>query len=125
VQNAESVEGTQVVAARVNVPDLKTLQALGDAVREQLRSGVGVLAASLDDGKSTLIVVVTDDLRARGVRADIIVREIVAVTGGKGGGKPHMAQAGLPDATRIPAALDAVMPVVRPILNGGSGRSAA
>jgi len=125
IQNAEVVAGAQVVAARVNAPDLKALQALGDSVRGQLRSGIAVLAAAFDDGKSTLLVVVTDDLRARGIRADIIVREIVAVTGGKGGGKPHMAQAGLPDAARIPAALEAVMPVVRPILNGGPGRSAA
>ena len=60
-----------------------------------------MLAARLDDGKGSLLAVVTDDLRERGVRADAIVREVAAVAGGRGGGKPHMAQAGIPDASRI------------------------
>jgi alanyl-tRNA synthetase len=50
--------------------------------------------------------VVTDDLRARGVRADAIVRDVAAIAGGRGGGKPHMAQAGVPDAERMASALD-------------------
>jgi alanyl-tRNA synthetase len=104
-----------VVAARLDPPpeDLKALQTLGDALREQLQTGVGVLAASFPDGKNTLLVVVTDDLRERGIRADALVGELAAAAGGKGGGKPHMAQAGIPDASRIGAALDAVVPTVR------------
>ena len=85
--------------------DSRALQAMGDALREQLRSGVGVLAARLDDGKGSILAVVTDDLRDRGLRADTIVREVAAVAGGKGGGKPHMAQAGVPDASRLRDAL--------------------
>ena len=119
VQRAQAVDGTRVVAERVHAADVKSLQALGDALRERLGSGIGVLAASFDDGKHTLLVVVTDDLRARDVRADAIVRELAAAAGGKGGGKPHMAQAGLPDASRIGAALDAVMPTVRRVLEPG------
>jgi alanyl-tRNA synthetase len=114
---AQSVDGTRVVSARVDAADLKTLQALGDALRERLGSGIGVLAASLTDGKHTLLVVVTDDLRDRGVRADSIVRDLAAAAGGRGGGKPHMAQAGLPDAERVATALDAVMPTVRRMLH--------
>ena len=45
-----------------------------------------------------MLAVVSDDLRERGVRADTIIRELAASAGGKGGGKPHMAQAGIPDA---------------------------
>ena len=86
---------------------------MGDALREQLKSGVGVLGASFADGKSTILVVVTDDLRDRGARADAIVREVAAVAGGKGGGKPHMAQAGIPDSTRLGAAVDAAPTIVR------------
>jgi alanyl-tRNA synthetase len=112
---AVAVDGARVVAARVDPPpeDLKALQSLGDALREQLHTGVGVLAASFPDGKNTLLVVVTDDLRDRGLRADTLIGELAAAAGGKGGGKPHMAQAGIPDAARIPAALDAVVPTVR------------
>ena len=119
VQRAQAVDGTRVVAERVQAADVKSLQALGDALRERLGSGIGVLAASFDDGKHTLLVVVTDDLRARDVRADAIIRELAAAAGGKGGGKPHMAQAGLPDASRIGAALDAVLPTVRRVLEPG------
>lgn len=86
---------------------------MGDALREQLRTGVGVLGASFADGKSTILVVVTDDLRDKGTRADAIVREVAAVAGGKGGGKPHMAQAGIPDASKLGAAVEAAPAIVR------------
>lgn len=98
VDNGEVVDGVRIVAANVIAPDLPALQAMGDALREQIESGVGVLAASLDNGKNTMLAVVSDDLRDRGVRADNIMRELAAAAGGKGGGKPHMAQAGIPDA---------------------------
>ena len=48
-----------------------------------------------------MLAVVSDDLRERGVRADTILRELAESAGGKGGGKPHMAQAGIPDAARM------------------------
>ena len=96
----------RVVASRVlTVGDAKELQTLGDTVREQLKSGVAVLGASLPDGKTMIIVVVSDDLRERGVRADAIVRDVAALAGGRGGGKPHMAQAGIPDAAKLDAAI--------------------
>jgi alanyl-tRNA synthetase len=93
--------GTRLVTSVVRATDVKELQALGDAVREKLGSGVGVLAASFEDGKNSLLVVVTDDLRDRGVRADALIKDIAAAAGGRGGGKPHMAQAGIPDASRF------------------------
>jgi alanyl-tRNA synthetase len=95
---------------------VKSLQALGDALREQLGSGVAALGATLDDGKSTLLVVATDDARDRGVRADAVIKELALLAGGRGGGKPHMAQAGIPDATRLPDALAALERTVRTLL---------
>ncbi|MEP7346043.1 MAG: DHHA1 domain-containing protein, partial [Gemmatimonadaceae bacterium] len=100
--------------------DAKALQVLGDALREQLGSGVAALGASFADGKSTVLVVATDDARDRGLRADAIVREVAAAGGGRGGGKPHMAQAGIPDAGRLPDALAQLEPTVRAILDGGT-----
>ncbi|HVE78193.1 MAG TPA: alanine--tRNA ligase [Gemmatimonadaceae bacterium] len=110
---SRDVAGVRLIAASVRAPDVKALQSLGDALRERLGSGVAVLAASLEDGKSTLLVVVTDDLRERGLRADALVRDLAAAAGGRGGGKPHLAQAGIPDAARLPAALDAAPDAVR------------
>ena len=119
---AEPLNGARLVAAPVDAVDVKELQALGDALRERLRTGVGVLAASLGEGKNTLLVVVTDDLRERGVRADVIIKDIAAAAGGRGGGKPHMAQAGIPDASRIPDALAMAPGIVRAIVERSESR---
>jgi alanyl-tRNA synthetase len=110
--------GATLVIGTVGAPDVKSLQAMGDALREQLRSGVGLLAAHLDEGKGALLAVVSDDLRARGVRADAIVRDVAAVAGGRGGGKPHMAQAGIPDASRMADALAAAPKLVGAMIAG-------
>ncbi len=116
IAGAENVDGVRLVAARVAAGDTRELQAIGDALRERMTSGVGVLVASFEEGKASLLVVVTDDLRQRGVRADNIVREIASVAGGRGGGKPHMAQAGLPNAERIAQALGGAAGAVRSAL---------
>ena len=116
VGGASRVDGARVIAAQVSAADVKTLQALGDALREQLGSGVAVIGASFEDGKSALLGVVTDDLRDRGVRADAVIKEVAAIAGGRGGGKAHMAQAGVPDAARLPDALREVERVVRTLL---------
>jgi alanyl-tRNA synthetase len=118
VDGAERAGEVRIVAARVEADDAKALQALGDQLRDALGSGAAVLAASFPDGKHALLVVVTDDLRDRGVRADAIVRDVAAVAGGRGGGKPHMAQAGVPDGARLPDALAAAPGVVRALLGG-------
>src|SRR2546430_13614671 len=94
VDQGSIVNGVKVVAANVTAPDLPALQAMGDALREQMESGVGVLAASFDNGKNAMLAVVSDDLREKGVRADTILRELAAAAGGEGGRKPHLGQAG-------------------------------
>ncbi len=116
ISGAENVDGVRLVAARVAAGDTRELQAMGDALRERMTSGVGVLVASFEEGKASLLVVVTDDLRQRGVRADSLVREIASAAGGRGGGKPHMAQAGLPDSDRIGLALGGAAAAVRSAL---------
>ncbi|HMI46746.1 MAG TPA: DHHA1 domain-containing protein, partial [Gemmatimonadaceae bacterium] len=113
VDQGSVVNGVKVVAANVSAPDLPSLQAMGDALRAQMESGVGVLAASFDNGKNTMLAVVSDDLRGRGVRADTILRELAESAGGKGGGKPHMAQAGIPDAARMASAVAEAPEMIR------------
>jgi alanyl-tRNA synthetase len=108
--------GARLVLGEVRADDARALQGMGDALREQLTSGVGVLAARMGDGKGSLLAVVTDDLRAKGLRADAIVRDVAAIAGGRGGGKPHMAQAGIPDASRIEAALNEAPKLVAALL---------
>ncbi|HET7586059.1 MAG TPA: alanine--tRNA ligase [Gemmatimonadaceae bacterium] len=110
-------DGTvRVVAAEVSASDVRELQAVGDALRDRLGSGVAVVGARFAEGKTTLLVVVTDDLRAHGVRADAIVKELAAAAGGRGGGKAHMAQAGIPDASRLADAIARAPELVRAAL---------
>ncbi|CAN5799662.1 alanine--tRNA ligase [soil metagenome] len=117
LSQAVSVDGARVIAAAVEAGSAEELRALGDRLRERLGSGVAVLAASVGD-RTSLLAVATDDLIQRGVRADQVVREVAALAGGKGGGKAHMAQAGISDPGRIPEALAQVVEVVRPLLAG-------
>ncbi|HVS61100.1 MAG TPA: alanine--tRNA ligase [Gemmatimonadaceae bacterium] len=118
VDQGSIVNGVRVVAANVKAPDLPALQAMGDALRDQMGSGVGVLGASFENGKNTMLTVVSDDLRERGVRADAILRELAAAAGGKGGGKPHMAQAGIPDAERMASVVADAPEMIRKHLMG-------
>jgi alanyl-tRNA synthetase len=105
LQNAADVLGVRVVASRADVSDAEELRALGDRLREKLKSGVGVLGF-LADGKIQFLCVVTDDLiQTRKLSAGNIVKQVAAVTGGSGGGKPHMALAGGKDAAKFEEAL--------------------
>ncbi len=61
---------------------------------------------------------VTDDLIGRGVRADRVVREVAEMTGGSGGGRPHMAQGGVGDPAKVAEALGKAPEIVRSLLEG-------
>jgi alanyl-tRNA synthetase len=113
IDSAAPIDGIRAVSSLVRAADVKSLQALGDAVREQPGPLVAALGATFDDQKTSLLVVVSDDARGRGVRADEVVRELAAIAGGRGGGKPHMAQAGIPDGGKLPDALAALERVLR------------
>jgi alanyl-tRNA synthetase len=117
IGKALTIHGVKVASGELTgVPDMKSLLTLGDAIREQIGSGIGVLAARFDDGKSAMVATVTDDIRSRGVAADAIVKELAVIGGGRGGGKPQMAQAGLPNSEAVALVLGAVEQVVTGLL---------
>ena len=115
---ANTIDGVRLIAATVEAASADELRALGDRLRERLGSGVAVLAASFGEGKSSLLATATDDLVQRGVRADVVVREVAALAGGKGGGRPHMALAGVGQPEKLGEALAAAPEVVRRLLGG-------
>jgi alanyl-tRNA synthetase len=115
VQTAQSVNGVRVIAAEVAVHSNDELRALGDRIRAGMGSAAAVLIARLGE-RVALFALVSDDLISRGVRADAIVKEIAALTGGSGGGRPHMAQGGVGDASRIGLALERAPEIVRQLL---------
>ncbi|MGD2069789.1 MAG: alanine--tRNA ligase [Gemmatimonadota bacterium] len=100
-------------ATLLRARDADDARSWGDGFLESAGSGVAVLGAELPDQKKTLFAFVTDDLISRGLRADAVVREVAAVTGGRGGGRPHMAQAGLGDPGKMDEALRASESIVR------------
>ncbi|MBT9175928.1 MAG: Alanine--tRNA ligase [Firmicutes bacterium] len=111
VAGADEVAGIKVVACQVQAKDVDALRAVADAVRDKLPSGVAVLGAVQED-KVALIAMVSEDLLAHGLHAGNLIREVAKLTGGGGGGKPTMAQAGGKDPSRLPAALKAVVTLV-------------
>ena len=113
---ARELDGVRLVAGEIEAEDIGTLREIGDRVRERLKSGVAVLGARFG-GSVTILTIVTEDLvKARGLRADALVREVAKTVGGSGGGKPHLAQAGGKDAERLPEAIGRAEEVLRGML---------
>ncbi|UCF21053.1 MAG: alanine--tRNA ligase [Gemmatimonadota bacterium] len=115
VDGAVEINGAKVATGTIETADSETLRTFGDRLRERLGTGVAVVAAKLGE-RHSLLAVVTDDLIGRGVRADEVVREVAKLAGGKGGGRPHMAQASTGDPGRVVEALKKVPEIVRPLL---------
>ncbi|HSH46957.1 MAG TPA: DHHA1 domain-containing protein, partial [Longimicrobiales bacterium] len=115
VENAATVDSARVIAESVEVADQDELRTLGDQLRDRLGTGVVVLSAQMGE-RTSLFAVVTDDLIGQGVRADVVVRRLAQLTGGSGGGRPHMAQGGVGDAAKVPEALDQAPAVVRELM---------
>jgi alanyl-tRNA synthetase len=108
---AEQVGGVTVLAARVPALSMPILRETGDILKDKLKSAIVVLAA-VYGGKPSFLAMVTPDLIARGVHAGEIIKQVAEVTGGGGGGKPAIAQAGGKDATKIDEALKVVKSVI-------------
>jgi alanyl-tRNA synthetase len=103
---AVDVKGSKVLAATLEGADAKTLRETMDKLKERLKSAAIVLGA-VNDGKVSLIAGVTPDLTAR-VKAGELVNFVAQQVGGKGGGRPDMAQAGGTEPANLPNALESV-----------------
>jgi alanyl-tRNA synthetase len=101
--SAVEVKGVKTLAARVDGLDGKALLALVDQLKNKLGSGV-ILLGGVQDEKVVLVAGVTQDLTGR-LKAGDLMRQAAAVVGGKGGGRPDMAQGGGSDANRLDEAL--------------------
>ena len=108
-------------AVRLRARNADDARKWGDTFLKEGTSGVAVVSADMPEGKHTLFAFVTDDLIGLGVRADVVVREIAALVGGRGGGRPHMAQAGVEDPERIDEALRLGREVVEKLARQAGG----
>jgi len=109
-EEAREISGVKVVGKIVEGLDANGMRQLSDTLLARLRSGVVILGRK-DEGKASIIVRVSDDLKEK-VKAGNIVKEIVPILGGKGGGRPDMAEGGGPEAERLNDAIDAAYAAV-------------
>lgn len=108
INKTQQINGVNVLIAKLDGADNKALRGMVDELKNQLGSAV-VLLGNVSDGKVGLIAGVTKDLIGK-VKAGELVNLVALQVGGKGGGRPDMAQAGGTDAAALPAALDTVAP---------------
>ncbi|MEN6620643.1 MAG: alanine--tRNA ligase [Smithella sp.] len=110
LSQTKEIGGVKVLATEVSITDAKTLRDFGDKLRDKLGSGIILLAAKADD-KALLLCMVTKDLAGK-YHAGNIIKELAPIVGGKGGGRPDMAQAGgtqPENLEKIFAALDTLL----------------
>ena len=110
--NAEEVSGVKIASAYFTGTTGDTLRGMCDSIRDKaVNPCVAVLVGKTDD-KITMAVTVNKLAQEKGLKAGVLVKEISAIAGGKGGGKPDFAMAGLKDETKIDEALAAVKGIV-------------
>jgi alanyl-tRNA synthetase len=110
INNAKMVGDIRVVISRVVLDSPKTLREMGDKIRDKLGSGIVVLGGEYQ-GKAALLAMVTKNLTGT-YKAGNIIKEVSALVGGSGGGRPDMAQAGGPNPDKLNDALGAVFDIV-------------
>ena len=111
-QNAAEVDGVRIVTVYLNGTTPDTLRSMIDKLRDKEPNAVGALIGT-DGSKTTLAVGVGKNALARGLKAGALVKQIAAIAGGNGGGKPDFAMAGIRDTSKIDDALNAVEGIVK------------
>ena len=106
------VNGVNLVTTKFEGMDMNTLKEVADNLRDKLVSGV-VVVANIADDKLNLVATATKDAVDKGVHCGNIVKSIAQVAGGKGGGRPNMAQAGAPDVSKVDEALNHASEVLK------------
>ena len=106
------VNGVNLITNKFEGMDMDTLRETADNLRDKLGSGVVVLANVVDD-KVNFVVTATKDVLDKEIHSGNIVREVAKIAGGKGGGRPNMAQAGASDVSKVDQALSYASEVIK------------
>lgn len=112
INDVSIIDGIDVIYKKIEGLDGNNLRDLGDKIKDKLDSVLIVLGSSKDD-KVSLVAMATKDLVGKGIHAGNIIKEVAKVTGGGGGGRPDMAQAGGKDASKIEEALSKIPEIVK------------
>ncbi len=111
LQSSKEINGINVIAYKISNLDMDSLRNLGDKLKDKLESCLVVLASD-KDGKVNLVSMASEDAIKKGVHAGKVIKEVAKITGGGGGGRPNMAQAGGKDPSQIDKALSRVYELV-------------
>ncbi len=110
MDGVREVDGVKVLGVRLEVGDPAALRDTADVLRQKIGSGVVCLGGE-HKGKAALVVAVTKDQTGR-LRAGSLIREVAQIVGGRGGGRPDLAQAGGPNAKKLDAAVEQIYDTV-------------
>ncbi len=116
VEQAQSLAGFRVVAAKIDSDSVDELKQVSDTLRSRIGSGVGVLAAIINENASFVCVVTDDLISGKKLKAGDIVKKVAAIAEGGGGGRPHMALAGGKNIAKLETALENVPEIVTALL---------
>lgn len=116
MNSAVDIDGIKILSSLIPLDSPQTLRTVGDKVRDSLGSGIAVLGGAVND-KAALLAIVTQDLTSK-VKAGALVNLVAQVVGGKGGGRPDMAQAGGTMPDKLPEAIAQVPDFVKTLLRG-------
>ena len=111
LKEAYDLNGVKIIKIRQDGLSVNELRLFADNVRDRLKSGV-IVATSVNNGQAAILCMVTKDLTNH-YNAGLIVKNISALAGGKGGGKPELAQGGTKDIDRLNSALESLYDLVR------------
>lgn len=114
LDSATEMNGMKVITGQIKLDSPKTLREVGDKVRDKMGSGLAVLGGEIN-GKAALLAIVSKDLTGT-IKAGQLVAKVAAIVGGKGGGRPDMAQAGGSMPDKLPEAIKAVPKIVAEFL---------
>lgn len=116
IEKAKNINGIKVISYRVDGLEKKGLRILADNLKEKLGSGVIVLASD-KDGEAAILSMVTKDITDK-IKAGEILKKVSQLAGGRGGGKPEMAEGGTKDINKLDMALEAVYDIVKKQVKG-------
>ena len=114
--NAEEADGVKIASAYFTGTTGDTLRGMCDSIRDKAVNPVVAVLVGKAEDKITMAVTVNKLAQEKGLKAGVLVKELAAIAGGKGGGKPDFAMAGLKDETKIDEALAAVGAIVKKAL---------
>ncbi|MDO9464349.1 MAG: alanine--tRNA ligase [bacterium] len=117
IKKAITVNNVKLVSASLKNMGHEALRDIADVLKTKLGSSAVVVLGSVKKNKVCLVTAVTSDLVSKGLHAGRIIKEIAQITGGSGGGRPDMAQAGGKDVSKLDQALKQVPEIIREGIN--------